>query len=54
MKIMSLIGGILGILCGIAIVVLSIIEIDIPKTIWFVFALCNLMNVILILYRNKN
>lgn len=52
-KMMSLIGGVLGILCGITIVVLAIIEIEIPKTLWFVFAVCSFMNAILILHGNK-
>ena len=50
---MSLIGGVLGILCGITIVVLAIIEIEMPKTLWFVFAICSFMNAILILHGNK-
>ena len=53
-KMISLIGGILGILCGIAIIVLAIIEIEIPKTLWFVFALCSFSNAILILHGNKS
>ena len=52
-KMMRLIGGVIGILCGITIVVLAIIEIEIPKTLWFVFALFNFMNAILILHGNK-
>ena len=52
-KMMSLIGGVLGILCGITIVVLAIIEIEIPKTLWFVFAICSFMNAILILHGIK-
>ena len=52
-KLMSLISGILGILCGISIIVLAIIDIEMPKTLWLVFALCSFMNAIVILYGNK-
>ena len=53
-KMISLIGGILGILCGITIILLAIFEIEIPKTLWFVFALCSFLNAVLILHGNKS
>ena len=53
-KMMRLIGGILGILCGIAIIVLAIIDIEMPKILWFVFALCSFMNAILIIHGSKS
>ena len=52
-KWMGLIGGILGNLCGITIIVLEIIEFEIPKILWAVFALCCFINVILILHGYK-
>lgn len=53
-KIISLIGGILGILFGITIIVLAVIEIEIPKTLCFVFALYSFLNAVLILHGNKS
>lgn len=52
-KKMSIISGILEILCGITIIVLAIIDIEMPKILWFVFALCSFMNAILILHGSK-
>jgi len=52
-KVMRLISGIIGILCGIAIIILAILDVETPKILWFVFALCNFINAILILHYNK-
>ena len=52
-KVMSLISGIIGILCGIAIMILAIIDVERPKILWLVFALCCFINAILILLYNK-
>ena len=52
-KVMGLISGVTGILCGIAIIILAIIDVESPKIFWFIFALCNFINVILILHYNK-
>lgn len=48
-KVISLINGIVGILCGIAIIILAIVDIETPKLLWLVFALCNFINAVLIL-----
>lgn len=53
-RMIGIIGGIFGILSGITIAALSIIQIEIPKTLWFVFALCCFLNAILILHGNKS
>ena len=52
-KVIRLIGGIIGILCGIAIITLAILDVETPKILWLVFALCSFINVILILHYNK-
>ncbi len=52
-KVISLISGIIGILCGTAIIILAIIDVETPKILWLVFALCNFINAILILHYNK-
>lgn len=41
--------GIGGILCGIVIIVLAIVDIEPPKLLWLVFALYNFINTLLIL-----
>ncbi|MBP3398939.1 MAG: hypothetical protein J6K75_04190 [Erysipelotrichaceae bacterium] len=48
-KVISLINGIVGILCGIAIIILAIVDIETPKLLWLVFALFNFINAVLIL-----
>ena len=57
-KIINLISAILGMICGISILVLAITEIKTPKAIWFIFALCNFLNAIFIMqgndFRRKN
>ena len=52
-KVMRLISGIIGILCGIAIIILAILDVKTPKILWLVFALCSFINAILILHCNK-
>lgn len=52
-KVMSLISGIAGILCGIVIIVLAIVDIEPPKLLWLVFALCSFINAIPNLHYSK-
>lgn len=53
-KIINLLSGILGIVCGITIIVIAITEIDIPKELWFIFGLCNFLNAIFILNKTDS
>ncbi len=54
-KIVSLITAICVLLIGIAIIVAAIMNAEIPKPLWLLFAVCNLVNAIMILtgFRKK-
>ena len=54
-KIVSLITAICVLLIGLAIIVAAIMNAEIPKPLWLLFAVCNLVNAIMILtgFRKK-
>ncbi len=45
-KIMGIIAGMLGILLGITIIIVSIMDIDVPKLIWAIFGVVCFINAI--------
>ena len=45
-KIIVLISSVLGIIIGVAILILAIMDIDAPKLIWAIFAVVNFVNAI--------
>ena len=55
-KIVSLISAICVLLIGIAIIIVAIIDVELPKPLWLLFAVCNLVNAILIIanYKKKD
>lgn len=50
-NIINLLSGILGIVCGIAIIVIAITEIEMLKGLWLLFTLCCFFNTIFILHK---
>ena len=55
-KIIFLISGIFGLLVGILIIVLAIIDVTLPKPLWILFSASCLINVVSIIsnYRKKS
>ena len=52
-KIVSLISAICVLLIGIAIIIVAFTEAELPKPLWLLFAVCNLVNSILIISNFK-
>ena len=55
-KIISLISAICLLLIGIAIIIVDIIDVEVPKPLWLLFTVCNLINLILFIanYKKKD
>ena len=45
-EILGIIAGMIGIILGIAIIIISVTEIEVPKLIWFLFAVICFVNAI--------
>ena len=45
-EILVIIAGVIGIILGIAIIIISVTEIEVPKLIWFLFAVICFVNAI--------
>lgn len=52
-KIVSLISAICVFLIGIAIIVVAVMDKELPKPLWLLFAVCNLVNAISIILNFK-
>ncbi len=52
-KIVSLISAICVLLIGIAIIAAAIMDMELPKPLWLLFAVCNLVNAIIIIANFK-
>ena len=48
-KIVSLISAICALLVGIAIIAAAVLDAELPKPLWLLFAVCNLVNAIIII-----
>jgi len=54
-KNIGIISGIIGIVIGLAIVICSLADVDLPKPVWLIFAIACMLNAVLITlnYRRK-
>lgn len=52
-KIMGIITGIIGIILGITVLIVNVMDIDVPKSIWALFAVICLLNGIGIIINYK-